>query len=444
MAKQVALGRSRLAELKPVLADEALYGPIGQAVREMCEGGAQDPAALLGSLLTQFGNALGDGVTTDKFGKPAPRLFTLIVGDPGRGKGKSLNAVDELMARVAPSWVPQRKLADGMNRTSSTLFGWLPTQDFPNRDRRVMHVEEETERLLAAARFDDQIPQRLKVLWDGKEIRLSQSYSHKVGGEPVTETKVSTASGMYSFLGHITPGQFAKVADGFAQGGLETRIMIVACDAEDDSWDEPAMASDTTAATLAEALTAWRRQTFATVFDTMLAGLKGTTELESKVIPISKAVLAFKPSYWKDQYANGVEIPQAVERMFDNAARVALIYAIVDNAEEITEAHWRAAMAYWSYTALSAQVLFTTPDLIKPVAGIREVMIDKLLVALTEARKSGEGWVSQTEIIRTVFGGNRTTREIALWVTELGDQVESRKVRGTGGRPRIDYRLAGV
>jgi hypothetical protein len=71
----------------PVLNTKALFGLAGEVVAAISTESEADPAALLATFLTAYGNSVGPVPHARAGGAQHPaRLFTLIVGDTARSR----------------------------------------------------------------------------------------------------------------------------------------------------------------------------------------------------------------------------------------------------------------------------------------------------------------------------------------------------------------------
>lgn len=84
--------------LRPELPEEALYGLPGDVIGALAPTTEADPAALLLTFMTMFGNVIGAEPHVAFGGADHPgRLFVLIAGDAATGrKGTSLSVIEKL------------------------------------------------------------------------------------------------------------------------------------------------------------------------------------------------------------------------------------------------------------------------------------------------------------------------------------------------------------
>jgi Protein of unknown function (DUF3987) len=104
--------------------------------------------------------------------------------------------------------------------------------------------------------------------------------------------------------------------------------------------------------------------------------------------------------------------------------RLAMIYALLDGARQIDEAHLKAGLAVWEYCEASAVHIFGNAS--------GDPVLDEPLAALKQAGEAGmTRWV-----IRDHFGRHQSGDRIA---TALANLLSAGKVRcetvATGGRP---------
>ena len=102
--------------------------------------------------------------------------------------------------------------------------------------------------------------------------------------------------------------------------------------------------------------------------------------------------------------------------------RLALTYALLDGAREIGEAHLRAGLAVWGYTAASARRVFADTA--------RKTDADKLADFLADC----PGGRTRTEI-RDLFGRNKNARQIDALIEEMGADAATEEDHSDPGRP---------
>ena len=97
---------SASAEPWPILAEDALYGLMGDIVRAIDPYTEADPVAVLVTLLVMFGNAIGTSpYFRVEFTKHFLRFFVALVGRTAKGrKGQSLSTPRHLFSQIDPEW----------------------------------------------------------------------------------------------------------------------------------------------------------------------------------------------------------------------------------------------------------------------------------------------------------------------------------------------------
>jgi hypothetical protein len=162
----------------------------------------------------------------------------------------------------------------------------------------------------------------------------------------------------------------------------------------------------------------------------------GAQTLEALTAARSVERLTMTPAadrHWQDIYPELSEgLPGLLGAITDRAEaqtiRLALVYALLDQAQQIDVVHIDAALALWNFCAASARYIFG--DLIgNPVA-------DTMLRAL---RSGGADGLSRTDLIN-LFGRNLSVNQIdAALVALLGaGKVRRGSIKRTSGsgRPR--------
>ncbi|MGH7212348.1 MAG: DUF3987 domain-containing protein, partial [Acetobacteraceae bacterium] len=241
--------------------------------------------------------------------------------------------------------------------------------------------------------------------WDGRDLAT------------LTKNSPARATGPHiSIVGHITDDEFRRsldrveMANGFANRFLlacvrRARILPHGGDLPEQTLHDLA---NRTAAALAHArtldrvcMTAEAREDWERVYPALSEGRAGllgaiTARAEAQVI------------------------------------RLALLYALLDQAADINREHLRAALAVWEYCEASARHIFG--ELLgDPVA-------DEILDAL---RRPGKAGMTRTEI-RDLFGRHRNATQIDRALADLALQCKARMTRSdTGGRPAEVWTAAG-
>ena len=153
----------------PRLPDAALAGLPGEVVRVIGPHTEADPAALLVSYLVMLGSAIGPepALVTGADRHPA-RLYALIAGDSSSGrKGTAGSEIERTFARADPACHHDR-IERGI-QSAEALVARAGDSDDP----RLLLVETEFGRLLAATARRPDLASVIKDAWDGRPLRTT-------------------------------------------------------------------------------------------------------------------------------------------------------------------------------------------------------------------------------------------------------------------------------
>jgi len=221
------------------LAPEALHGPSGEIVNELAPETEADPAALLLSLHTLFGNIIGRsahfrvGVTPHH-----TNLFAVLVGYTGEArKGTSWDPIEDLFRRAFPEYAAKNihpgGLASGEGLLSLvrdrqekrvqikkggrlTMESETMVEDWGVEDKRCLVVETEMAGLLKVmSRPGNVLSQQICKAWETGNI------------QSISKNNPAKATGAHiSILGHITPDSLKRnLTEADAASGFGNRFM---------------------------------------------------------------------------------------------------------------------------------------------------------------------------------------------------------------------------
>ncbi len=396
----------------PLLADEAFYGLAGDIARSIEPHTEADPAALLVSILTAFGNMVGRGA---HFAVGATRhhlkLYVALVGQTSKArKGTSWDPIWELARAADVGWAEERVLSglvsgEGLIHAvrdpvvvRNKKTGEEEVADPGEPDKRLLVLEGELASVLRVMSTDgNTLSTVLRDAWDRNRLQtLAKNSPTKATGAHV------------SLVGHITKEELLRElgstdqANGFANRFLWVLVRRSKVLPFGGDWQS------VDAAPLIERLRA------------ALGFGRGAGEIRwgGSARPL-----------WEEMYGPLSEgkpglFGAVVGRAEAQTVRLAALHAVMDRSRTIEEGHLLAALALWDYAEESARHVFgeATGD---PVA-------DQLAEALRNAGGSG---MSRTEI-RDLFkrhkGADRIDRALA---SLLGAGRARRGSESTGGRP---------
>ena len=430
---------SRDELLRPVLPDDALYGLPGRVALKLSESTGADPASILGMFMTCFGNAIGRQPHVMFYGHDEPGLlFTLVVGKWARGrKGTAWNAVRKLFETAEPEW-SAKDIESGLQSSEAMIEA---VADSPNGDPRLLILETEFARFIAAMSAQRKFASRMRTAYDGETLA-----ARRVKQSPLISTQH-----MISIIGMITPSELIQLQK--LSGGLESRMLYVYSAPARKTRTDP-FKVDETEINLAEEV----KEAIGHAWDGVLAGCGPITaelaELRG-IAPKTKFTINDDiAEQWKDTIepaiediadAVGADYERYTARAQTHTIRLALLYALADGASEIGWPHVKAAMAFVEFCMFSARRIFSVPDDPKPkISPIHEGKVfDFLLEIAQDAEESAnedDAWASLVEITNDVLSNNVAAGPILEDLEEQG-LVMQRTVRtGNKGRPRVEYR----
>jgi hypothetical protein len=317
----------------PALADPALYGLAGLAVRSLAPHSEANPAAILLQFLAAFGNLVG----------PAPHclvgatrhglnLFVVLVGESSKArKGTSWRLLSSLWAEVDNLWAARRVTTS--RPTVNGVIHDLRDQQ-PATDRRLFLLSEEFGSVLhVLGQRTGQLSPLLRCAWDGGDLCAHD------GRRPVQ------ASGAHiSIVGHVTQSELAhhlsrtESHNGFANRCLWTSVR------RSQSLPEGGHLPP-------EELSSIARELCRT-----LDWVRSQTELVFRRTEAAREL-------WNDRYPSLSEsrpdlYGAATSRAEAQVLRLSAIYAALDCSPLVEACHLQAALAVWDYCQASARLFF--------------------------------------------------------------------------------------
>lgn len=370
----------------PVMASEAYNGIFGKIVELVDEHTEGDPAAVLMSALTAYGNAAGRGSYME-IGATRHRtnLFTGIVGTTAKGrKGSSWSPVKSIMHAVDSEWTENR-IMSGLSSGEGLIGEVRDPVRVPDKDGEMKIVDQgvSDKRLLV---MEGELSQGLKTMkregntlspvmrnaWDGETLRTMVKHSPYKATDP-----------HISVLGHITLEELVRhLTETEMANGLANRFlwMLVRRSKSLPFGGE------------------WSRANLAPVTRLLGEALRdAASNREMRWADDAKGL-------WCEAYETLTEdrpgmLGAVTARAEAQALRLSMIYALADSSYEIKAQHVESALAVWEYAEDSARYIFgdSTGD---PDA-------DKVLGAL---KVSGDG-MTRTEI-SDLFGRHKSRKEL--------------------------------
>ncbi|WP_051831417.1 DnaB-like helicase N-terminal domain-containing protein [Streptomyces violens] len=391
---------------------DVFCGWVGDTVRELDPTTEADPIAVLANLLSAAGAVIGRRPHLMIGNDRHPTLiWALTIGPTSSGrKGSATSTARRVLAEALPDFFGPEHTPRGLN-SGEGLIEYVKDDDSEDAshasiDKRLWVLESEYAVTMSRGRREgSSLPGVLRQAWDGDSL-----------GSMVRDSLKATDPHI-AILGHITPEEFrAKMQDSEMAGGTYNRFLPMFCH-RNLILPGSRGASPELVANLASG---WR---------TVLADAARVDEVK------------FGPEAWElyceqvypalsDDSAGGV-IAQFTARAAPYVQRVAMVYALCDHTDTISEAHMRAAWQLLNYARASAVHLLgdTTGD----------PKVNKLAEAVRAAGPDG----LTADRIRRLFK-NTTRAERDRLAAELLDLPGySRHQKPTGGRPTTVLTYAG-
>jgi hypothetical protein len=385
----------------------AYIGLAKEVVDKLSYGSEADPAALLMTFLTEFGNALGDDIYTraDQDVHPG-RLDVLLVGRTSRArKGVAQNKTSHLMGWADPHWAQHHQV-----RALSTPEGLakllmdrgkrcLQNGQCHGGRRMLVTIPEFSHLLRVAERKGNPLSEGLRQLWDFGLIHV-----------PTRKDPIFVDAAQVSVIGHITAEELlVRMSDTDMMNGFANRFLFCCVERTRKIPSPKAQDDEALGELVSDALTRARK----------LGYLKRSVKAEGRWAKIYNSLPDRRG-------AIGMLAARAEAQML----RLQVIYAAMAGHKRIMEQDVAAAFAIWEYCEAGARYIFgdTTGD----------AVADKILAAL---RLVHPDWMGTVDIRDDLFARHvaAPVLEGALKALESMGMAEKRMVK-TKGRPRWEYR----
>jgi len=378
----------------------AYHGLAGEIANTIAPHTEADPVAILSQLLIAFGGTVGRGAFFQvEATRHHPNQFLVLVGDSSRArKGSSWDHVQRLIAVADPAITG--RILTGLSSGEGLIWAVRDAQgqDPGATDRRLLVIEPEFASVLkATSREISTLSPTLRSAWDGRPLAI------------LTRTAPARATDAHiSVIGHITATELRHHVNPVElANGLLNRFLVISCRRVrllPEGGDPDPLKRTGLDRQLTKALGAARR-----------AGQ----------LSLSQAAR----EHWHAAYHQLAEpqpgiAGQIAARAEAHTIRLALIYALLDQADQIQPRHLDAALALWDYAQRSA-VWALERSASDPLAR-------QIHAALTHALPDG---LTRTQL-RDLLHRNPTTAQLdqALAALSNDDKITSHRVL-TAGRP---------
>lgn len=401
------------------LGEAAYWGLAGRIAREIEPYSEADPAALLGSTLLMYGNAVGRGPHFRAGDAVHPtNLFLAIVGPTSSGrKGTSGESPRRLLALADPSWDrcvgsgvtsgeglihhvrderrERRKAKKGEIADANGIVDEVA--DYGAHDKRLLVYEPEFARVLSViTRKDNTVSSTLRDFWDkGNAQTLSKNAPERATGALV------------SVLAHITPAELrAKLDSTEIANGFANRFLFIAA--------------------RRSKLLPRGGNTPKGIIDALVPRLRDALEHGRRLAEVDMTETAWK--LWDSHYERLTDRPaglagEVTGRAAPIVRRIALVYALLDERSAVHDEHLRAALEVWRYAEESVRWAFGDR--------LGDRLADRCLALLREAGSMG---MTRTDL-RQAVGHRMPAERIADALEMLQEAKLARYVmESTGGR----------
>ena len=405
----------------PTPMDEcAFHGLAGDFVRLIRSSTEADDHALLVSFLAGTGAMMGrGGYFTVEDTRHAPNLFVTIVGDSAKSrKGTGTDRVLRMLGRVDASFV-ERNRVSGLSSGEGLIHavrdprveevevkerGMPPRREMETvdggvLDKRLLIVESEfAQALQAAGREGNILSPVLRDAWDGKTLRV------------LARSNKDCATGSHiSIIANITADELKRLLTANDKAnGMGNRFLWV-CARRSKLLPHggeriPEQAMDELASRIRDAVG----------FGAVSREITWDMEARAAWARVYERLSAPASGLFGSMTARGDA----------QCRRLALIYALLDQATEIQMPHLRAALEVWSYCEDSVRYLYGTAT--------GDETADAILRSLLEAGSNG---LTTSEIWGALGRhGNKTDLQRALSLLQERGMVVSMKEQ-TAGAP---------
>ncbi len=394
----------------PVLSDDALIGLPGAVVNAWTGSTVVSREALLGTFLVYAGNQLGNEAFSKYMSgtKHPPRLFGLIVGSSGAGKGTSLGEVVALDRAVADLGGIMPHFVGNSEKGIVSGAAFVDAVASRGDSASTLLVEPEFSRLSYRVRLDESLSTHIMAAYD--DGHLKHKVKKKGGTMEVWDAHVS-------ILGHVVPyvlrSQFRdkEFANGFANRFLYFYTRPV--------FDEKAYETNPDLVwggvidpEVWQSLTVRLNAHFKNAFKGELTWEPAAKALWRDFVVDRRRIAALRPDLEEPTVLDKMREP----REFAHVTRLAVLYALLDESNQgiIRKSHLDAALAIWNYSLSSIDFIW----------GLNEaVSADTLLAFLQEQFVATNGaWLRVVPVKETLYG--TSPKQKAAFESDLAKLVK--------------------
>lgn len=388
----------------PQLGASALHGLAGDLVKMIGPTTEADPAALLFDFLAAFGCAVGPGPYFVADGAAhGARIFPVLVGDTAKArKGTARANIARVFEFADPVWASDcvmGGLASGEGLISAVADA--DDDEGRSRDRRLLVVEPEFARVLAAAGRDGStLSPIIRQAWDDGNLRV------------MTRRQPLVARAAHiSLIGHITDEELVRrLNETEAANGFANRMLF---------------ALVRRSKLLPSGGTLKEEETERLAHEVRVRLTQARAAGRMHRTPKGEEIWASVYCFLASDDAPGL-VGAITARSEAQVLRLSMLYALLDGQANIDEQHIYAAHDAWQYCAESARRIFGRR--------IGDPVADRLLEALVAAGADGLDATQQHAVFSRHVARDKI--EGARDILERRGLVRTKSIE-TGGRPRI-------
>jgi hypothetical protein len=322
----------------PVLRSEALDGIAGEFVELATEHSEADPVAVLINFLVRFGIEIGSNPrfsVGDTF--HYPRLYAAIVGKSAKArKGTSAATTKRLFEFTLFSGYRSANSIPGPLSTGEGLIYQVRDkneQDDGVEDKRLFVLEEELgSAFKAASREGNTLSATLRRLWD------------EGSAAPITKKDRTRATNAHvGIVAHITLDELKQLLNSVdIHNGFANRFLWC-CARRTRLVSRP------------------KRTNSQKLYNFQIRVLKRINAVSNfKEFSFDESAQKLWDTGYKDLSEDSEgEVGSVIARSEVQVIRLALIYALLDCSDNISEGHLRSALAVWDYCKDSAKYIFS-------------------------------------------------------------------------------------
>ena len=402
---ETTLAPSAPAAPWPTLADEALYGLLGDLVRAIDPETEADPAAVAVSILVQYGNAIGPTPHAMAEGRRHhANLFAVIVGDTASGKGSSYTRSRHPIELVDAEW-GERAETTGLSSGEGLVNAVAARDEDEDRppDKRLMVVETEFAGTLAVMNRERNILSViLRQAWDGGRMGV------------LTRTNPLRATGGHiSVIGHVTPAELRRnMTNTDMLNGFANRFLWVLARSSKKLPEGGGVPR------------------YGDAIPMLRDALVFASTLRPTVVRDEEAKALWASVYDELTDARPEPVGPILSRGAPQVLRISMLYALLDLSTEVRVEHLRAALALWRYCEQSAAYIFGGGELAISLA-------DRILNALVEVGDEGLSTSQINVALQNHVRASVRDAELASLVKEKRIRME--RIPGEGKKPKVVY-----